>query len=81
MNTSLIEQALKRKSNDSNRINLGCANGWLNETDHLYEFLRENLIENTSKHEYIGRCYSQYEFDVKLENQIYTVVYTVDSGD
>lgn len=80
MNT-LIEQALKRKSKDSNQINLGCANGWLKETETLYEFLRENSTEKYPRREYIGRCYSQYKFDVKLEDEVYTVVYTVDSGD
>jgi hypothetical protein len=79
MNQELIQKALDRSKNGD--IHLGCANGWGDETEHLYKNLSEARIEGTSTHEYIGRCYSEYTFTVELNGERHRVVYTVDSGD
>ena len=79
MNKDLINKAIARAKDGE--INLGCANGWMNETNEIYKMLSETKVPDTSTHEYIGRCYSEYTFDANINGTTYKVVYTVDSGD
>jgi hypothetical protein len=79
MNQDLINKAIARAKDGE--IDLGCANGWMNETNEIYKMLSQSKVPDTSTHEYIGRCYSEYTFVTELEGNHYKVVYTVDSGD
>ena len=79
MNQDLINKAIARAKDG--RINLGCANGWLNETNDIYRELRDHMVAGTATSENLGRCYNEYTFGVELNGSSYTVVYSVDSSD
>jgi hypothetical protein len=78
---TILEKILEIKSKKSNLISLGCANGWGKETNEMYAFLKEHIIPQTGKETSLGRCYNEYNFDVRINDEVYTVKYTVDSGD
>ena len=63
------------------KINLGYANGWLNEDRELYKKLQENKIEGSNTSKNIGNCLNEYSFETIQENEIVKVIYRIDSGD
>ena len=77
--TETLKKALERAKNGV--IQLGTANGWGAESNALYKELSELRVPETGKERNLGRCYNEYSFDVKIEEQIFQVVYSVDSGD
>lgn len=74
----LIDACAKARNGE---IHLGTANGWRKETNELYAALNECKIPGSGSSRNLGRCYNEYSFDVLIDEQTYTVVYTVDSGD
>ena len=62
-------------------INLGTANGWNKQTSEDYRALQEYKVPGSGTQRNLGRCYNEYGFDVLIEDQTYTVIHTVDSGD
>ena len=62
-------------------IDLGYANGWLNEDRELYNELQDFKIENTSSSRNIGNCLNEYSFETVQENERVKVIYKVDSSD
>jgi hypothetical protein len=76
---NVITEALKRAKNGI--INLGTANGWNKATNDQYQALQEFKLPGSGPSRNLGRCYNEYGFDVLIEDQEYTVIHTVDSGD
>jgi hypothetical protein len=76
---NVITEALKRAKDGI--INLGTANGWNKSTDDMYQALQEFKLPGSGTSRNLGRCYNEYGFDVLIEDQEYTVIHTVDSGD
>ena len=74
----LIDACAKARNGE---IHLGTANGWDKETNELYAALNECKIPESTSSRNLGRCYNEYSFDVLIDEQTYTVVYSVDSGD
>lgn len=77
-NTKLTDLIGKTKNNS---INLGTANGWGKETEELYNELSKIRIPDSGFSRNLGRCYNEYGFDVIINEQKYTVKYSVDSSD
>jgi hypothetical protein len=78
-NEQILSEAANRAKNSE--IHLGTANGWGNTTNELYAALNEVKVPNSGSSRNLGRCYNEYSYDVIINEQTYTVVYTVDSGD
>jgi hypothetical protein len=76
---NVITEALKRAKDGI--INLGTANGWSKATNDQYQALQEFKLPGSGTSRNLGRCYNEYGFDVLIEDQEYTVIHTVDSGD
>jgi hypothetical protein len=66
---------------NGNNINMGTVNGWTKECSSLYRELSSLFIEGTRNEKNLGRCYNEYSFSVMIEENMYHVVYKVDSGD
>jgi hypothetical protein len=79
MNSEIIKEAIERAKEGI--INLGTANGWDAKTGEQYKALQEFKVANSGTSRNLGRCYNEYGFDVLIEDQTYTVIHTVDSGD
>jgi hypothetical protein len=79
MENTLAEQVKEKAVN--NVISLGTANGWGVKTNQFCKELREQMIPQSQESKNLGRCYNEYSFDVNIEDTIYKVVYSVDSGD
>ena len=79
MNTEIITEAIKKAKDGV--INLGTANGWNKSTGDMYQALREFELPGSGTSRNLGNCYNEYGFDVLIEDQEYTVIHTVDSGD
>ena len=79
MNTEIITEAIKKAKDGV--INLGTANGWNKSTGDQYQALQEFKVPGSGTSRNLGRCYNEYGFDVLIEDQTYTVIHTVDSGD
>lgn len=79
----MISQNLKEACENAKHgeINLGTANGWGDKTNQLYKELSEYKIPDTGTSRNLGRCYNEYSFDVRIDEKVYVVVYTVDSSD
>ncbi len=68
------------KINNVKTMNLGYANGWLNEDRELYKKLQKNKIEGSSTSENIGNCLNEYSFETIQDNEVVKITYKVDSG-
>jgi hypothetical protein len=79
MNSEIIKEAIERAKEGI--INLGTANGWNKKTEEQYTALQEFKLPGSGTSRNLGRCYNEYGFDVLIEDQEYTVIHTVDSGD
>lgn len=79
MENTLAEQVKLKAVN--NVINLGTANGWGAKDNQFYKELKELKIPNSQTSRELGRCYNEYSFEVNINETIYKVVHTVDSGD
>ena len=79
MNTEIIKEAIEGAKEGI--INLGTANGWNQKIRDQYKALQEFKVANSGTSRNLGRCYNEYGFDVLIENQTYTVIHKVDSGD
>ena len=79
MQNEILTEAASNARNGE--INLGTANGWRDKTNELYAALRDVAIPNSGSTRNLGRCWNEYSFDVIINEQTYTVVYQVDSGD
>ena len=79
MNTETIIKQLKEAQGSI--IDLGCANGWNKETNEQYRALRELMVPGSQGSKNLGRCWTEYSFDVNVEGKIYTIIHNVDSGD
>jgi len=76
------EIKLKAISVESNgTINLGCMNGWDSEMKEIFDFVRQTSIAGSGDTRSLGRCYTEATFKTKIDDKIYTVCYSVDSGD
>ena len=62
-------------------LDLGTMNGWGDETNQLFDFLRQHKIENSGSGQNLGRCYNAYSFNADVNGQILEVRYRVDSSD
>ena len=78
MNTEILEAIKKAKDGV---INLGTANGWNKSTGDQYQALQEFKVPGSGTSRNLGNCYNEYGFDVLIEDQTYTVIHRVDSGD
>ena len=78
MNTEFKSRLARAKEKT---VNLGYANGWNQEIRDFYKIASENIILGTGKSEEIGRCLNVYEFDFKVDDEVYHLVYKVDSSD
>jgi hypothetical protein len=76
---NVITEVLKRAKNGI--IDLGTANGWNKAVNEQYQALQEFKLPGSGTSRNLGRCYNEYGFDVLIEDQEYTVIHTVDSGD
>jgi hypothetical protein len=79
MSNEIVREACKNARNGE--IHLGTANGWGEKTNALYKALGECKIPNSGSSRNLGRCYNEYSFDVVVDEQTFTVVYSVDSSD
>ena len=79
MNRETIIEELKNAPGSI--IDLGCANGWNKLTNEQYIALRELMVPGSIRSKELGRCWTEYAFDINLENKIYTILHNVDSGD
>jgi hypothetical protein len=79
MQNELLKEACKKAVN--HQIHLGIQNGWSKETGNLYQALREHAIPNSGICRDLGRCYYAHSFDVRIEDKVYVVTYSVDSSD
>jgi hypothetical protein len=79
MENTLAEQVKLKAVN--NVINLGTANGWGAKDNQFYKELNEVKIPKSQTSRNLGRCYNEYSFEVNINETIYKVVHTVDSGD
>ena len=77
MNQDLFNKAIARAKDG--KINLGCANGWDNETRETYNELYKYRKLQSSRN--LGRCYNEYTFLVEIGGNTYSVVHSVDSSD
>lgn len=62
-------------------VNLGYANGWNQETRDFYKIASDNIVPQSGKSTEIGRCLNVFEFDFKVDDEVYHLVYKVDSSD
>jgi hypothetical protein len=76
---NVITEVVKRANGSI--INLGIANGWGPATIDQYQALSELMVQGSQSSRNLGRCYNEYSFNVVIEDQTYTVVHSVDSGD
>ena len=76
---NIIERLGSRVSGD--KINLGTLNWCGDELMSLFNELNKLEIKGSGSSVNLGRCYTEYFFDVEIEGIRYTVSYKIDSSD
>ena len=62
-------------------INLGYANGWTRDMRDEFRDLESIRVPDSLFSENIGNCDNKYTFDIKVHDNVYKVIYFIDSSD
>ena len=68
-------------NSEEKEIRMGIVNGWNSDRIKLSRDLKKFIIEGSGKERSLGRCYTEYSYEVTDGIDTYLVTYTVDSSD